>query len=391
MLTGNTSNVPGSFEGLVSRALLWLSSTGTPDPPEVRRRLVQITFMRKAAYVISLICVLSAGTAVIALTGQTWAYFWMAAEFAIFVARIGIVTAVERKPDLDPEKAMYVLMLVAMAWAATFGIGAYLCIMSGNTTLIALASILAMGGIGTVASRNAVTPRQAVLLMCLVALPYVVAALTSPTAGMFVVSFFMPFYTAAMIAMMAQNYDITIRMIRAEYLNRQLAMTDVLTGLPNRMFLDDELDRLCAAIGRGEKASGFSLLYIDLDGFKAVNDIRGHAAGDFLLKAVTQRLARTVREGDSVCRLGGDEFVILLPRAGAVEAASLADRIIGAVARPFDIDVGELVRIGTSIGSVTAPADGDTPASLIGNADMALYAAKAAGKGTHRAHAASSV
>ena len=177
--------------------------------------------------------------------------------------------------------------------------------------------------------------------MCLVALPYVVAALTSPTAGMFVVSFFMPFYTAAMIAMMAQNYDITIRMIRAEYLNRQLAMTDVLTGLPNRMFLDDELDRLCAAIGRGEKASGFSLLYIDLDGFKAVNDIRGHAAGDFLLKAVTQRLARTVREGDSVCRLGGDEFVILLPRAGAVEAASLADRIIGAVARPFDIDVAK--------------------------------------------------
>ena len=80
----------------------------------------------------------------------------------------------------------------------------------------------------------------------------------------FVVSFFMPFYTAAMIAMMAQNYDITIRMIRAEYLNRQLAMTDVLTGLPNRMFLDDELDRLCAAIGRGEKASGFSLLYICL-------------------------------------------------------------------------------------------------------------------------------
>lgn len=161
-----------------------------------------------------------------------------------------------------------------------------------------------------------------------------------------------------------------------------LAHHDALTDLPNRVFLLDRLAEALIAQRRSDGAVG--LLCIDLDNFKDVNDSLGHAAGDALLQEVAARLRHCVREEDLVSRHGGDEFTVLQPRLGSPEEARrLADRLIAALSRPFHVHDQEVV-IGASVGIAIAPLDGDTADLLMRHADMALYRAKADGRGAAR-------
>jgi diguanylate cyclase (GGDEF)-like protein len=160
-----------------------------------------------------------------------------------------------------------------------------------------------------------------------------------------------------------------------------MAHHDVLTELPNRLLLRERLDR--ALLGpRREK--GVAVLCLDLDRFKVINDTLGHTTGDALLKAVGERLAGCVREGDTVARLGGDEFsIVQIASDQPMAATALANRIIAAISAPFDLG-NHQVTVGTSIGVAIAPDDGDTPELLLKNADLALYRAKDEGRGVHR-------
>jgi len=242
--------------------------------------------------------------------------------------------------------------------------------------------------IGVVSSRNAATPRYAILVMLAVVLPFMFGALFSPSRGMMVVGLQLPFYVAGIIGVLVHNHAISVRMIRAEFDNRDLAVRDALTGLPNRILLQEELHRMCkrlAARAAGSSQS-FVVLSMDLDGFKHINDSYGHAAGDRLLRRVGERLTNTFRATDMVFRIGGDEFIVLLPTTSEIEAAHLARRAIETIAEPFDIEVVTTVYVGLSIGSARAPVDGDTPEGLLTCSDLALYEAKRAGKGRHRAH-----
>ena len=157
-----------------------------------------------------------------------------------------------------------------------------------------------------------------------------------------------------------------------------MALHDALTGLPNRVLLNERLDQALARAKRGEIVA---VHLLDLDHFKNVNDTLGHPAGDKLLKAVTERLRTLVRETDTVARMGGDEFAILQPAIPQpADAGTLARRVIDAVSEPYEID-GHQVIIGTSVGIAVGPADGTTPDQLIRNADLALYRAKGDGRG----------
>jgi two-component system cell cycle response regulator len=160
-----------------------------------------------------------------------------------------------------------------------------------------------------------------------------------------------------------------------------LALTDPLTGLANRRLL---VDRLSMGLlqARRERA-GMALLYLDLDGFKSVNNTMGHAAGDALLKMVAGRLQSAVREQDTVARLGGDEFVIVLGRAGADEAAQVAAKVIESVSQPYAIE-GPPARVTVSVGISLYPVHGDDPEALLKRADLALYEAKRSGKNVFR-------
>ncbi|MGN6704356.1 MAG: diguanylate cyclase domain-containing protein, partial [Burkholderiaceae bacterium] len=122
-----------------------------------------------------------------------------------------------------------------------------------------------------------------------------------------------------------------------------------------------------------------ALMFIDLDHFKPVNDGFGHGVGDLLLQNVAQRLRESVREADTVARLGGDEFVVLLPHIDRHGAATVADKILDSLARPFLI-AGESFRISSSIGIALYPEDGSDETRLIRNADAAMYRAKERGR-----------
>ncbi len=161
-----------------------------------------------------------------------------------------------------------------------------------------------------------------------------------------------------------------------------LALQDPLTGLANRRLL---AERMSMALGHARRnASTMAVVYLDLDGFKQINNTLGHGAGDALLQMVATRLVATVREEDTVARVGGDEFVIALWHISCPDdAARMASRAIGAVSKPYDIE-GHIVSITTSAGVGIYPVDGEDADTLLKNADMALYEAKRAGKNAYR-------
>ncbi len=169
--------------------------------------------------------------------------------------------------------------------------------------------------------------------------------------------------------------DVTERR-QAEAKIMHMARHDALTNLPNRVLFRERMEQ---ALDRGDK---LAVMFLDLDRFKSVNDSLGHPVGDALLCAVTERLQRVVCGVDTVARLGGDEFAIVQHNARPTDASELAAHVIETLLEPFEIH-GHQVVIGTSIGIAMAPADGNEPDQLLRNADMALYRAKAEGRGTY--------
>jgi diguanylate cyclase (GGDEF)-like protein/PAS domain S-box-containing protein len=159
-----------------------------------------------------------------------------------------------------------------------------------------------------------------------------------------------------------------------------MARHDALTNLPNRTLFREQLEY---ALRRAARNQRVAVLCLDLDHFKDVNDSLGHPIGDDLLKEVARRLSECIREGDTVSRLGGDEFAIVQVGGEPQDASALASRLIDVVGAPYIVQGHQMI-IGTSIGISVAPDDGSDPDQLLKNADMALYRAKADGRGTYR-------
>lgn len=180
---------------------------------------------------------------------------------------------------------------------------------------------------------------------------------------------------------------ITVRDISAmkahEERLEQMAHTDALTSLPNRHWLSQYLP---TAIDRARSTHrSLSLLFVDLDDFKLLNDTLGHAAGDELLSAAAQRLKAVLRPRDSAARQGGDEFMLVLePIEGEGDAATIAERIIEHLQEPFVVAGGHAHTVKASIGISMFPKDGDDAPTLLKHADIAMYAAKGTGKGHYR-------
>ena len=174
--------------------------------------------------------------------------------------------------------------------------------------------------------------------------------------------------------------DVTDRRRSQERLSH-MARHDALTGLPNRILFREHMQRVLPRLRRGDT---LAVLYLDLDGFKGVNDTLGHPAGDELLRQVARRLRDNARETDLVARLGGDEFAIIQVDVDQPsEVATLAERLMEVVRAPYDV-YGQRVEIGTSIGAVLADETVASSDELLRNADIALYRAKAEGRGICR-------
>lgn len=176
-------------------------------------------------------------------------------------------------------------------------------------------------------------------------------------------------------------YDITDEKKSREQIHH-LAYHDPLTGLPNRQLLSDRLDMEIKHAFRNNKK--VSVLFVDLDDFKKINDSLGHLIGDALLREAAGRIKSHCREGDSVARVGGDEFVVLLSQIDDVQfSTEIADRIIKTLTKPFSIE-GNHCYIGASIGIAIYPSDGSNPGELVKNADIAMFRAKEGGKNSYQ-------
>jgi diguanylate cyclase (GGDEF)-like protein len=191
-------------------------------------------------------------------------------------------------------------------------------------------------------------------------------------------------------AIIARNSDgSVVRMARRFEQERQLlherlavqATHDALTGLPNRLLLFDRIEHALRMTARSGQR--LAALFVDLDGFKAVNDRLGHQAGDEVLRVAAERISDAVRDADTVARFGGDEFVVLCENVGEPERpVEIASRIIAALNRPFVVSAGA-ASISASVG--IAVSEGcDEPNGLLMRADQAMYAAKQHGPGEHR-------
>ncbi|MFG1344646.1 EAL domain-containing protein [Xanthobacter autotrophicus DSM 431] len=182
------------------------------------------------------------------------------------------------------------------------------------------------------------------------------------------------------LALMVRAQSMANALMRSEARVRELAHQDFLTGLANRGYFLDELDAALAARREGE---GLALLFIDLDGFKEINDGAGHGAGDILLCAVAAKLREAVDMPGAIGRFGGDEFVVFARLDTVEELDGLVARIFQLLDIPVSLET-EPVRVSASIGAARAPQDATTGAELMRLADIALYRAKAEGRGTFR-------
>ncbi|KXU83394.1 diguanylate phosphodiesterase [Paraburkholderia monticola] len=194
-------------------------------------------------------------------------------------------------------------------------------------------------------------------------------------------------FAVLIVTLMLSRFDVrtTFLLGAVSKLNSQivrLATIDALTGLPNRATLTERIER--AISGARRHRTSFAVLFMDLDGFKTINDSLGHSAGDAVLSAFAQRLQQCVRSNDTVARLGGDEFVVLAEHlASGDDAATLADGVLDRMRLGTWSDEQPL-QVMPSIGIALYPRDGDSVETLLKHADAAMYEAKRAGRGTYR-------
>lgn len=186
------------------------------------------------------------------------------------------------------------------------------------------------------------------------------------------------------VGLLGIDRDITARKLAEDRLEF-LAHHDALTGLPNRALFADRLQQ--AVLHGTRNQSKVTVIFLDLDRFKLVNDSLGHDAGDKVLEVTANRVQSCLRANDTVSRLGGDEFVILLPDSpqDAIDLIPVIEEIRTAIAEPVEIN-GQWVTVTTSMGIAIFPEDGGDPESLMRSADAAMYAAKQAGRNGFRFH-----
>ncbi|WP_207004819.1 sensor domain-containing diguanylate cyclase [Trinickia mobilis] len=447
---------------------------------------------------------------------QEWAALWLVADLALLAGRLGIVhgyVARNRAEAVHPAPWAVRYAPVSLLYCFALGAGTMACVMSPDSELASLATMVTAGILGGVASRNAALPRLAIAQICLGALPIGVGAALAPRSSAWILIPPLFLYICGMASIVRRHYGslvalmtaeqkhaelaarfdaalthmphglctiddagkvvianrrtaelfgATVEMLRlnvplpefighaglakfGETLRRQLvercttwlaeertpldlplndgrrlemtrnpvpdgsaviiiedvterrlteakilhlARHDPLTGLPNRRELSERLGQLLAR-NAANQAPPLAVMYLDLDGFKQVNDSLGHHAGDEVLAAVAARLRAMLRCGDGelVARIGGDEFAVIVERAAPAMSEALAERVIYRLSEPYLLSTGETVGIGTSIGIAFA-VDGDSFERLMRRADAALYDAKTAGKGTFRFAAA---
>ena len=357
------------------RLTRWLVDAGADVPDDIRAALVASLFGTLPVFFGGLINTLVVAGA-IALRAPTPPFLiWLALESVIALARLAVLIHARSAARAGRRTPTDLYLLLALAWSASVGYGVVASLASGDWVIATVACLSAAAMVGGICFRNFGAPRLATAMILLSLGPCSLGAVLAREPLLLIVFVQIPLYLAAMGAAAFKLNAMLVSTMRAERESDRRARHDALTGLVNRAGLAAAYQATRAGPG-----AATALLYLDLDGFKTVNDTHGHAAGDRLLKQVAERLTRLARPGDIAARLGGDEFVMVC--AGLVQASALefGQRLIRALSAPYDLDDGVSETVGASVGIALAPGHGRDVDSLLAAADSALYDAKLGGK-----------
>jgi len=354
----------------------WLLGAGGDTPADVRAGMLHTLHENDHVALLCTVWTLTGAVALWWLAGNAWGGVCVAAELLLFPMRVRGSRAMAAPHDAGQPVR---LARVLLTWVALLGALTALCMAQSDLRVLLIGTLLGCGFSGYVSSRWAAFPRLGVAGIAMLNVGMGIGLALSPLPPVAAMALVIPAGAAAFTVLLKLNHDVIRGALNAQAENRRLSMHDPLTGLPNRLMLRERLGGWCRDLDRPRPA-GFAVLCLDLDGFKAVNDRYGHGDGDWLLRLVAERLAGTLRQGDTVCRTGGDEFVVLLAGAGLDGAVACAERILKTVGQPFVLDRAASACIGVSVGIALAPGHGATPDALLRAADDALYAVKRGGK-----------
>lgn len=359
------------------RITRWLAECGTDVPEDIRIALIGNLYGSLSVFAGGILNTLAVAT-VIALHSPTPPFIaWLVIEIVICSARLAVLLVARRRAETRRPTPTDLNIILAVLWSASVGYGVVVSLASGDWVVATLACLSAGAMVGGVCFRNFSAPRLSGTMIVLSMAPTLPGALIAGEPLMLVVGLQIPLYLTAMTAACFRLNKMLIATMRAERENDYHARHDPLTGLANRAGLVSALKAQLAMPRSTGKTQ--ALLYLDLDGFKTVNDTHGHAAGDRLLEAVAERIRRTLREGDLPARLGGDEFVALIADGTADEATALSQRLIDVISAAYELGLGKPIRIGVSVGIAMVPDHGGEAEDLLAAADAALYLAKSAG------------
>jgi len=358
--------------------LRWLTNPGRHVPAHIRDVLLGELFASTGAIIAAVVCTSVVNVAALALHGGRIFGYLLLADFTVGALRLLVIHRVfiARKTGRPTPTNFH--LITSITWSAVLGAVGFFAMSSNIPALqiIATANTIAIAG-GS--PRFYPAPRLALLMFSLVVLPFMAATLVASDHFLRVLGMMTPMYYFAAIAMIARLQKMAVAFLQASHDSKLQARLDPLTGLLNRHGLNEVLrDHSLAEVPR------MILFYLDLDGFKQVNDRYGHLVGDKLLQLVAERLAAATRGADVSARVGGDEFVVIAPGMPPEDAEGFAGRLIRAIEAPYWLEEAGEARIGVSIGYACAPEDSTTLAGLYRQADAALYGVKASVKGTTR-------
>lgn len=359
-------------------ATQWLVHPGGDVPAEIRVALIGGLFGSLPIFFGGIINTLLVAALITVRHPEPAFLLWLALEMLVCLSRIKVLVSARKAASANLPTPTDLYVVLALLWASSVGYGTFISLISGDWIAATVACLSAASMVGGICVRNFGAPRMSAVMVALSVGPCALGALFTQEPIFWLVLVQVPLYMTSMSMASYRLNGMLVSTMLAERENERHARQDSLTGLLNRHGLFQALDQAVAEARPGHRE--FAVLYLDLDGFKAVNDTYGHAAGDALLKQVSERLSALMPDGAVAARIGGDEFVLLIRQNPNCEAQAVGERIVQCVSQPYDLEQENPIFIGGSVGIALIPRHGADTAAVLHAADRALYLAKSAGK-----------
>jgi diguanylate cyclase len=352
----------------------WLVYPGRDTPLAIRTALVSTLFGTLPIFLGGVFNTIAVAAALAYRHPSPLFLIWLFSEAAVCLARLVVLVISHRRAQQGKPTPTDLYILLAPLWGATVGYGALISATSGDWVAATLSFLSAAAMVGGICFRNFAAPRLVAIMIFLSLGPCCIGAVLSGEPVLLLTLVQIPFYLFAMSVAAKKLNVMLISTMEAERENDRRARHDGLTGLLNRAGLFHAATyELSEATHQG---AGAPVFYLDLDGFKAVNDAYGHECGDRLLIQVAARLRQLAGPNALVARMGGDEFVIVDQPPYSIEPRAFANSVIAEIEKPFHLADDVTVRIGASIGIASVTGDGSAIDTVLESADVAMYEAK---------------